>query len=249
MLENMNLPAHLLQRQEYVEALQRYLKEGGLRDHSNCLLRSIKTIQLAGKHIIWMDEMNVQMFRRRVLRRYGRGSRAGVARLPCSKGPSINVICAISDVGAELVEIHRGTFKRVDANDWIGRLATVIEKRGTPLNNVVLVCDNSPAHSSFEEVAEERGFTLLHLSPYSPMLNPIESIWSGVKASIKRLNSIPVMNEGGGVEERHEQLEAEIRDSIGEITTNICCHAIKQSRTFHRRALAMEDMPESIGNQ
>lgn len=49
-------------------------------------------------------------------------------------------------------------------------------RRGVPLSEVVLICDNAPVHSRFEEAAEEHGIELLPLGPYSPMLNPIENI-------------------------------------------------------------------------
>lgn len=139
-----------------------------------------------------MDETNVILFCRRSTGRARIGDRA-VARLPYSKGPNIHVIRAISSLGAELIEIRRGAFKGRDANEWVRRLADAIEGRGTTLTNVVLVCDNAPAHSRLESAADERGITLLRLGPYSPMLNPIENIWSVVKAAIKRLNRIPVV--------------------------------------------------------
>ena len=52
---------------------------------------------------------------------------------------------------------------------------------------VVIVLDNAPCHSHIEEVLadEFRRNHVLRLAPYSPMLNPIENIWSVVKADVK----------------------------------------------------------------
>ena len=52
-----------------------------------------------------------------------------------------------------------------------------------------MVIDNTPCHSSQEDVFKEPEFSdnhLLRLGPYSPMFNPMENVWSSVKAKIKR---------------------------------------------------------------
>ncbi|RHZ03265.1 hypothetical protein DYB31_016566 [Aphanomyces astaci] len=52
---------------------------------------------------------------------------------------------------------------------------------------IVIVLDNALAHSQTEHrVAAHEDMTLLRLGPYSPMLNPIESCFSVLKAHIKR---------------------------------------------------------------
>ncbi len=51
-----------------------------------------------------------------------------------------------------------------------------------------MVIDNAPCHSNIEEVFkmdEHKDNYLLRWDPYSPMLNPIENIWSIVKANVK----------------------------------------------------------------
>jgi transposase len=51
----------------------------------------------------------------------------------------------------------------------------------------ILVIDNLPAHKSVRVNAavEGVGCVLVYLPPYSPDLNPIENMWSKVKASIR----------------------------------------------------------------
>lgn len=162
--------------------------------------------------------------------------------MPCSKGPNIHMIGAVSSFGKELIEIRRGAFKWQNANQWLELLATTVSQRGVPLKEVVVVCDNAPVHSRFEEVADEMGFTLLRLGPYSPMLNPIENIWSVVKAAIKRFNRVPVVNGPGVIEQRLHYLESLIAGAEQEITPYLCSQAIGHSHAFHRKALAEEDM-------
>ncbi|GLV42904.1 hypothetical protein CBL_08541 [Carabus blaptoides fortunei] len=53
---------------------------------------------------------------------------------------------------------------------------------------VVMIMDNAPCHFTIEEVFQEADFVhhhLLRLSPYSPMLNPIELAWSDLKSAVK----------------------------------------------------------------
>jgi transposase len=55
---------------------------------------------------------------------------------------------------------------------------------------LILVLDNTPAHSRCEQVLIDfPHITLLRLAPYSPMLNPNEGAWSAIKANIKNLSS------------------------------------------------------------
>lgn len=222
---NMNSQPNLIKRKAYVEKLQQYMEEG--------------------KHLVWMDETNFNLFCRRSYGRAKKGKRA-VSVLPCSKGPNIHIIGAISSFGPELIEVRRGAFKGRDANEWVGRLGARIRERGVPLEDVVLICDNAPAHSQLEVAALEIGMTLLRLGPYSPMLNPIENVWSVVKSHVKRINRDPIVHAPGVGEQRLIYLENIIQGSIQEITPYLCSQTINHSTRFHRKALTMENMEVGV---
>jgi len=51
----------------------------------------------------------------------------------------------------------------------------------------IVVMDNLPAHkgAAVREAIEARGAALMLLPPYSPDLNPIEKMWSKVKALLR----------------------------------------------------------------
>ncbi|KAG6946641.1 hypothetical protein JG688_00015939, partial [Phytophthora aleatoria] len=54
-------------------------------------------------------------------------------------------------------------------------------------SNIVVVLDNAPCHASAEAVFAEPEFqdaTLQRLRPYSPMLNPIENVFSAFKSKV-----------------------------------------------------------------
>lgn len=190
-------------------------------------------------------ETNFNLFCRRSYGRAKKGRRA-VSVLPSSKKPNIHIIGAISSFGLEYIEVRRGAFKGRVANDWMRRLANSIEGRGVPLDSVLVVCDNLPAHSQLEVAAQDCGLTLLRLGPYSPMLNPIENIWSVVKAAVKRVNRNSVVVVLGVGPQRLQYLENVIQQSIPEITPYLCSQAINHSTRFHRGALAMEDMEVGV---
>lgn len=196
---------------------------------------------IAAKHIIWIDETNFNMFIRRTNGWSKKGQRS-VSLLPSSKGKNIHVIGAISSFGVELMELRRGSYRWESANQWLSLLIDTVVGRGVPVNHIVVVCDNAPVHSRLSLVAEEKGFTLLRLGPYSPMLNPIENIWSVIKAAVKRNNRVPVVTYPGVVEQRMRYLEEIITSALTEATPYLCSQAIVHSNSFHRRALALEDM-------
>ncbi|OAF63600.1 hypothetical protein A3Q56_08692, partial [Intoshia linei] len=53
--------------------------------------------------------------------------------------------------------------------------------------------NNAPCHSHIEDILSEQEFLehyILRLAPYSPMLNPIEKVWSVIKSEVKRHLSI-----------------------------------------------------------
>ncbi|KAG9414098.1 hypothetical protein AC1031_013305 [Aphanomyces cochlioides] len=84
-------------------------------------------------------------------------------------------------------EMKRGSYKSDGANEWLRRmLRSAIESIGS-FNDIVVIPDNAPCHSKLSRVIQDDeffGVQLLKLSPYSPMLNPIENLWSSMKAFI-----------------------------------------------------------------
>lgn len=188
-----------------------------------------------------MDESNVNLFCRRTRGRARIGERA-VTRMPNSKGPNVHIIGAISSMGPELIECKRGSFNWESANAYIQRLVQAVVERGVPRRDIIIICDNAPVHSRFEVIAHELGIGILRLGPYSPMLNPIENIWSVVKAAIKRMNRVPFVDGPGIMEQRLQYVENSIRVALEEITPYLCTSAINHSVRHHRRALNLENM-------
>ncbi len=149
---------------------------------------------------MWIDETNFNLFIRRKAGWSKVGQRAAVT-LPASRGPNIHLIGAITANGVVKMESRRGSFKWQDVNQWVRGLLVQWTANGFRLEDLVVVADNAPNHSRLSHVFEGTAAVLLKLGPYSPMLNPIENIWSIVKAHIKSAIENPCV-EGQDIQEQ-----------------------------------------------
>ena len=91
----------------------------------------------------------------------------------------------------------------------------LVVQRGEPVESILVVCDNA---SRQDTVAQLKVLNILRLGPCSPMLNPIETVWSTLKADVKRINRIPVVNGLGIIEQRVFYLKLAITSTLGQIT-------------------------------
>ncbi|POM65217.1 Hypothetical protein PHPALM_19104 [Phytophthora palmivora] len=90
--------------------------------------------------------------------------------------------------GLAYQESQFGSFTADLANEFIRRFLRHISTT-MPLDEVVVVLDNAPCHTDAEDVFDEEEFEdaeVLKLRPYSPMLNPIENVFSVYKSAVKR---------------------------------------------------------------
>ncbi|GMF12595.1 unnamed protein product [Phytophthora lilii] len=202
------------------------------------------------KKVFYLDETNFNLWCSRGRgwsRRGQRASQAGAA----SKGKNIHVIAVISSTGLAYQESQFGSFTADLANEFIRRFLRHIQA-STPLNELVLVLDNAPCHSSAKDVFEEQEFQdaeLLRLGPYSPMLNPIENVFSVYKSAVKRFlarQRPAILRVPDGVtitEHRGKFLKLAADPLFAEmVTPELCNSAFCHSLPHHQRALRFEDM-------
>ncbi|RHZ34795.1 hypothetical protein DYB31_012943 [Aphanomyces astaci] len=114
---------------------------------------------------------------------------------------------------------------------------------------IVIVLDNAPAHSQTEHrVAAHEDMTLLRLGPYSPMLNPIESCFSVLKAHIKRFlaertNLLFDRREFHSyLESRMRLLEEAATESLPCITQSLVIREVMFCQRNVEKALNLENM-------
>lgn len=207
----------------------------------------------ANKTIIFIDETNFNLFCRRSCGWSPRGQRS-IVQLPNSKGPNLHIIGAISSIGLMYWEKRRGSLKKPDFQAWLRRCLQATVAAGYPAHDIVVVVDNAPAHSQAEAVFQEAEFVggaLVRLAPYSPMLNPIESVWNFVKLNIKaqlQAGFTELMaGDPDGVltqtEFRLRFLERCVNLAMPLVTPDKCLRACNHVQQHYASALQLEDMP------
>lgn len=201
--------------------------------------------------IIYMDETNYNLFISRTQGRSKKGARCSYISAG-SRGSNIHIIGCIGNLGLIHHEMRRGSFRQPEANDFVRNcLRNAVNMYHSP---VVLVIDNAPCHAAIEEVFQENEFAnnhLLRLSPYSPMLNPIENAWSVMKSAVKAdlAEQMPQILAGEGrdnnmtqTEYRLQRLENIITANLGKISVAKCARFVAHIQKFIPAGLNMEDM-------
>ena len=137
---------------------------------------------------VFIDETGSD--RRDAMRKFGyslRGKRCVAKRL-LVRGERVSAIAAITLDGILDYKFIHGTTNGDDFREFIERqlLPHLMSFDGKNTNSIV-VMDNASIHHS-QEVASlisSVGALLIYLPPYSPDLNPIEEVFSSVKAYLK----------------------------------------------------------------
>ena len=138
---------------------------------------------------------------------------------------------------------RRGPFRHADCNSWVEDLIEQWQALGNQLSNLVLVYDIAPCHSQIENVSSE--VTCLRLGPYSPMFNPVETLWSSLKSSVKSELRVPQVQGLQMGEQRLVYLENIVQESINGLSDQLRSRAHQHTTAFHSKAMNFEDM--SVG--
>ena len=214
-------------------------------------VRKVDRLMAAGKCLIWMDETNFNLFCTRTIGRAERGKRANM-KVANSRGANIHLIGAMTTERFLKHSLMCGSFTKEKCSAWVRDLLDQVEAAGS-LDRVVLICDNAPCHSGLDELFQDTRYkeaTLLRLGPYSPMLNPIEGVWSVVKAAVKRdlrdrNDAIMDGNPRRGCtkkEWRIQQLEEIATNAMLTVKPEHCTKFASHVCTFHPAVLNGEDL-------
>lgn len=219
---SMNSEVNKIKRQEYVETASALLREG--------------------KTFIYMDETNFNLFCRRTQARSKRGHRATVVT-PNSRGRNLHIIGAITAYGVVCMTRRRGAFRSEDAKEWVNAMMQNLPGN-LRTEDVVFVCDNAPAHSRLQQCEEENpGMQVLKLAPYSPMLNPVEGVWSKVKSFVKQRMGVPAVAGRGVLEQRMNYVERLADEAMDIINGQDCAKFTQHAQSFFADAAELKDMP------
>lgn len=118
-------------------------------------------------------------------RRYARADRSerAWAHAPVNRGVNVTLIAALSLEGVLApMQVELATSGEV-FKAYLDQVLCPVLRPGD-----VVLMDNLPAHkvSGVRERIEQAGAALLFLPRYSPEYNPVEQLWSKLKASLRR---------------------------------------------------------------
>jgi transposase len=129
----------------------------------------------------FIDEAGINLAMTRLYGRAPRGERVRES-VPRNYGSQTSLISSLSLAGVEATMSIEGAVDTEVFDAYVERVLGPTIRDGE-----VIVLDNLTAHraSRIEEVASERGATVIWLSPYSPDFSPIEMMWSKIKAYMR----------------------------------------------------------------
>jgi len=132
--------------------------------------------------MVFLDESGVNTDMTRHYARAVRGARA-IDSAPLNTPSSTTILSSIQINGAAVYTTYQGG---TTAEKFENYLQTVLIPS---LNkDAIIVMDNMRSHhaKNVKAVLNQSGLTYIYLPPYSPDLNPIEKLWSKIKAYLRK---------------------------------------------------------------
>ena len=136
-------------------------------------------------NLVFLDESgcNTDMTRRYA---YSFGGSRAVDSTPLSKPKNTTILSSIQLDGTLWYTIFSG-------GTTVERFKQYLKEKLLPHLNCdsVLVMDNMRSHhaKAVKELLDSSGIQYIYLPPYSPDLNPIEKLWSKVKALLRKFKA------------------------------------------------------------
>jgi transposase len=138
--------------------------------------------QVAHRRFLFIDESGAKTNMTRLYGRAPRGQRVH-DRVPNGRWEITTMIAAIGRNGAQAPFAFEGAMNGEAFTVWIEKVLAPTLAPGD-----IVVMDNLSVHKNAAARAaiEAAGASVWDLPPYSPDLNPIEKMWSKVKASLRK---------------------------------------------------------------
>ncbi len=135
--------------------------------------------------LVFIDESGAKTNMTRLYGRAKNGERA-VDSAPGGQWNTTTMISAISLKGYQAPMVIKGATNKEVFKIYVEKFLLPTLKEGD-----CVILDNLSAHkgSEIRELVESVGAELWFLPPYSPDLNPIEKMWSKVKAILRKLKA------------------------------------------------------------
>lgn len=112
-----------------------------------------------------------------------KGMKPEYYKIIIKKRPRLSVICAFSDQGMINYQVFEGAAR---GSDYSSFLFNMKKKNRLLGSNHILICDNARIHKNKLLPNIQKYFHILFLPSYSPQLNLIETLFSVIKARLRR---------------------------------------------------------------
>lgn len=131
--------------------------------------------------LVFLDETGAKTNMTRLYARAKKGERA-LDYAPHGHWSTTTLVAALTAQGAVAPMVLDGPMDRVSFEAYVEQVLIPALAPGS-----IVVMDNLTAHKSpaIAEMLHDAGAELWYLPPYSPDLNPIELMWSKVKAALR----------------------------------------------------------------
>ena len=110
---------------------------------------------------------------------------------------------------------------------------------------IVLIVNRAPHRGhpclNMFVITIKKSLTVCRFRPYTPMLNPVETFWSKMKAVLKQRMWVPQVQPPRVGEQRLAYVQGLIVESMGLITAQDIVNSCQHAQGFFQRALNLED--------
>jgi transposase len=142
-----------------------------------------KIADIDPSRFVFLDETGAKTNMTRPCARSRKGERA-TAYAPQGHWHTTTLVAGLTLAGAIAPMVLDGAMDRLSFEAYVAQCLAPALPPGA-----VVIMDNLSAHKSaaITQLIENAGATIWYLPPYSPDYNPIEQMWSKVKAALKRV--------------------------------------------------------------
>ena len=175
-----------------------------------------KVTRVEPSRLVFLDETGAKTNMTRLYARAKKGERA-LDYAPHGHWSTTTLVAALTVRGAVAPMVLDGPMDRLAFEAYVEQVLIPTLAPGS-----VVVMDNLSTHKSpaIAAMLEAAGAELWYLPPYSPDLNPIELMWSKVKAALRRAKA-----------RTQQTLFEAIASALGEVTPeqshSFFCHSIE----------------------
>lgn len=141
--------------------------------------------QLGISQLVFLDESGVNTNMSRRYARSHKGSRAHDA-IPLNKPVSTTMLSSIRADGSTVPMVFSGALNRERFKKYLRDYLIPTLKPGD-----IVIADNLRCHKGdgIAELVASAGAVMVYLPPYSPDFNPIEQMWSKIKAFLRAVKA------------------------------------------------------------